>query len=89
MIKDNLKIYPYTSGGVGTSIARFLEGGVALGRNAEPKTPVLHEGTGFAINTIMPSDYNYYDMLDRLVQSQPATVLDPELMGPIAAIGIL
>jgi hypothetical protein len=27
-------------------------------------------------------------MLDRLVQSQPAAVLDPELMGPIAAIGI-
>ena len=27
-------------------------------------------------------------MLNRLVQSEPAAVLDPELMGPIAAIGI-
>lgn len=27
-------------------------------------------------------------MLDRLVQSEPAALLDPELMGPIAAIGI-
>ncbi len=88
VIKDHLRIYPYAPGGVGLSIARYLEGGVELGRNAEPKTPAYHEGTGLAVNTIPPSDYSYYEMLDRLVQSEPATVLDPELMGPIAAIGI-
>ena len=88
VIKDNLKIYPYAPGGVGLSIARYLEGGMELGRNAEPKTPVFHEGTGLAINTIPPNDYSYYEMLNRLVQAEPATVLDPELMGPIAAIGI-
>jgi len=88
VIKDNLKIYPYAPGGVGMSIARFLEGGVELGRTAEPKTPVFHEGTGLAMNTVPPNDYGYYEMLDRLVQSEPASVIDPELMGPIAAIGI-
>jgi hypothetical protein len=88
VIKDNLKIYPYAPGGVGLSIARYLEGGVELGRNAEPKTPVFHEGTGLSMNTIPPNDFSYYEMLNRLVQSEPATVLDPELMGPIAAIGI-
>ncbi|MFV0512252.1 MAG: DUF1254 domain-containing protein [Jhaorihella sp.] len=88
VVKDHLKIYPYSPGGAGLSIARFLEGGVELGRNAEAKAPVFHEGTGLAINTIPPSDYSYYEMLDRLVQSEPSTVLDPELMGPIAAIGI-
>lgn len=88
VIKANLKLYPYAPGGVGLSIARYLEGGVPLGRNAEPETPVFHEGTGLSINTIPPNDYSYYEMLDRLVQSEPATVLDPELMGPIAAIGI-
>ncbi|MCB1495374.1 MAG: DUF1254 domain-containing protein [Bauldia sp.] len=88
VIKSNLKIYPYAPGGVGMSIARFLEGGVGLGRNAEPKTPVFHEGTGLSINTIPPNDFTYYEMLDRLVQSEPAVVLDPELMGPIAAVGI-
>ncbi|MCB1402979.1 MAG: DUF1254 domain-containing protein, partial [Rhodobacteraceae bacterium] len=62
--------------------------GVELGRDAAPQTPVYHEGTGLAVNTIPPSDYSYYEMLDRLVQSEPATVIDPELMGPIAAIGI-
>lgn len=88
VVKDNMKIYPYAPGGVGMSIARFLEGGVQIGRNAEPKAPVFHEGTGLAINTVPPNDYSYYEMLNRLVQSQPATQLDPELMGPIAAIGI-
>ncbi len=88
VIKANLKIYPYASGGVGLPIARFLEGGIELGRNAEPKTPVFHEGTGLSINTIPPNNYSYYELLNRLVQSEPATVLDPELMGPIAAIGI-
>ncbi|WP_285671220.1 DUF1254 domain-containing protein [Paralimibaculum aggregatum] len=88
VIRENLKIYPYAPGGVGLPIARFLEGGVQLGRNAEPKTPVFHEGTGLSINTIPPNDFSYFEMLDRLVQSEPAAVLDPELMGPIAAIGI-
>ena len=88
VIKDHLKIYSYTPGGVGLSIARFLEGGVQLGQTAKPKSPVYHEGTGLSINTIPPNDFGYYEMLNRLVQSEPATVLDPELMGPIAAIGI-
>ncbi|WP_246270692.1 DUF1254 domain-containing protein [Hongsoonwoonella zoysiae] len=87
-IKATTKIYPYAPGGVGMSIARFLEGGVMLGRDAEPKAPVFHEGTGLAINTVPPSDYSYYEMLNDLVQAEPATALDPELMGPIAAIGI-
>lgn len=88
VIKSNLKIYPYAPGGVGLSIARYLEGGTQLGQDAKPQTPVFHEGSGLSINTIPPNDFSYYEMLNRLVQSEPATVLDPELMGPIAAIGI-
>ncbi|HMQ93228.1 MAG TPA: DUF1254 domain-containing protein [Amaricoccus sp.] len=88
-IKSTTKIYPYVEGGVGTSIAEFLEGGIKLAQDATPQTPVFHEGTGLAMNTVPPNDYSYYDMLNRLVQSEPATTLDPELMGPIAAIGII
>ena len=87
-IKAHTRLYPYAPGGVGLSIARYLEGGVELGRAAEPETPVWHEGTGRVMNTIPPSDASYYEMLDALVQSEPATALDPELMGPIAAVGI-
>ncbi len=87
-IKATTKLYPYAPGGVGMTIARFLEGGVMLGRNAEPKSPVFHEGSGLAFNTVPPNDFTYFEMLDDLVQAEPATTLDAELMGPVAAIGI-
>lgn len=87
-IKAETKLYPYSAGGVGMPVSRFLEGGVALGKNAEPQTPVFHEGSGLAFNTVPPNDDSYFTMLNELVQSEPATALDPELMGPVAAIGI-
>src|SRR5262249_4674607 len=34
-------------------------------------------------------DFSYYEMLNEVVQQEPATSLDPELMGPLAAIGII
>ena len=41
------------------------------------------------MNTVPPSDYSYFEMLNDVVQSEPATSLDPELMGSLAAIGIV
>ena len=41
------------------------------------------------MNTIPPNDFSYYEMLNEVVQQEPATSLDPELMGPLAAIGII
>ena len=41
------------------------------------------------MNTIPPNDFSYFEMLNEIVQQEPATSLDPELMGPIAAIGIV
>ena len=51
--------------------------------------PVFHEGTGKAFNTIPPSDFSFYEMLNEIVQREPATSLDAELMGSLAAIGIV
>jgi len=87
-VKSTIKLYPYTPGGLGTSIGKFLEGGQRLERLGEPKAPPFHEGTGLVVNTVPPNDYSYFEMLNDLVQAEPATSLDPELMGPIAAIGI-
>ena len=42
-----------------------------------------------AFSTIPPGDYRAYELLDSVVQQEPATALDPELMGPLAAIGIV
>ena len=41
------------------------------------------------MNTIPPNDFSYYEMLDALVQEQPATALKPEIGGQFAAIGIV
>lgn len=89
MIKKATKIYSYEVGGVGTSIAEFLAGKTKLGRVATPPLTVFHEGSGKVVNTIPPNDFHFYEMLNDVVQQEPATALDPELMGPLAAIGIV
>ncbi len=88
-VKKTLKIYPYTSGGLGTSIAEALTGKVGLERNPPiPETKFI-DVSGKSFNTIPPSDYTFYEMLDKLVQEEPTGTLDPELMGQIASIGIV
>ena len=54
-----------------------------------PPPTVFHEGSGKVMNTIPPNDFTFYEMLNEVVQQEPATSLDPELMGPVAAIGIV
>ena len=89
LIKKFTKIYPYEAGGAGTSVAEFLSGKAKLGRITPPPATVFHEGSGKVMNTVPPNDFSYFEMLNEAVQSEPATALDPELMGPIAAIGIV
>ncbi|MET4177523.1 hypothetical protein ABIB99_008647 [Bradyrhizobium sp. LA6.1] len=88
-IKKFTKVYPYEPGGVGTPIAEFLAGKAKLGRVTAPPTTVFHEGSGKVMNTIPPNDWTYFEMLNEVVQQEPATSLDAELMGPLAAIGII
>jgi hypothetical protein len=88
-IRKFTKIYPYEPGGVGTPIAEFLAGKARLGRVTPPPPTVFHEGTGKVMNTIPPNDWSYFELLNDVVQKEPTTALDPELMGPIAAIGIV
>jgi hypothetical protein len=89
LIRKYTKIYPYEAGGVGTSVAEFLSGKSRLGKVAPPRETVFHEGSGKVMNTIPPNDFSYYEMLNAIVQREPADALDPELMGPLAAIGII
>jgi hypothetical protein len=89
LIKSETRIYRYEPGGEGTSIAEFLSGGAKLARITTPPVPVFHEGSGVVMNTIPPNDFSFYESLNEVVQQEPATALDPELMGPLAAIGII
>jgi hypothetical protein len=88
-IKEQLKIYPYAAGGVGSSVGAFLTGRGPLGQPASPQSPRFVEGTGLAMNTVPPNDFGHYEMLDALVQLEPAEALDTELAGQFAAIGIV
>lgn len=88
LIKKTLKIYPYTPGGFGTSIATALEGEVKLAKNpAAPETKFV-EASGKAFNTIPPSDYTFFEMINENIQDEPADSYDVELAGQLAAIGI-
>jgi hypothetical protein len=88
-IRKFTKVYPYEAGGIGTPIADFLSGEAKLGKVTAPPATVFHEGTGKVMNTIPPNDFSYYEMLNEIVQQEPAESLDPELMGAVAAIGII
>jgi len=61
LIKDRLKIYPYTPGGYGTSIATALEGKVRLEVNPPIPPTKFVEASGKSFNTIPPNDFSYFD----------------------------
>lgn len=89
LIKRTLKIYPYTAGGVGTSIATALDGDVRLAKNPPVPATSFVEASGKAFNTIPPSDDGFFAMINENVQQEPATSYDVELAGQLAAIGIV
>jgi hypothetical protein len=90
LIRKTTRIYPYEEGGQGTSIAEFLSGKAKLAKIIPPPPPaVFHEGSGKVINTIPPNDFSAYELLNEVVQQEPATTIDAELMGSLAAIGIV
>lgn len=88
-IKRNMKVYPYQPGAFGTSIAQALEGIVRIA--GEPKIPETKfiEASGRSFNTIPPSDFRFFELINENVQNEPATSYDVELAGQLAAIGIV
>jgi hypothetical protein len=88
-IKKSLKIYPYTPGGSGTSIATALEGKVKLEVNPPVPATKFVEASGKSFNTIPPSDYSFFEMINANIQREPADSYNTELAGQLAAIGIV
>jgi len=41
------------------------------------------------MSTVMPNDAGFYEWLDEVVQQEPAGSFDPEVMGSVAALGIV
>lgn len=72
-IRETLKVYPYTPGGEGTPVADFLTGKAPLAPVKQPPATVFHEGSGKVMNTVPPNDWTFYEMLNEVVQREPAT----------------
>lgn len=89
LVKKTLKIYPYVPGGLGSSIGSYLNGKGSLGALSKPMSPKFIDGTSKVMNTIPPADYSYFEMLNEVIQTQPAGSIDPEIAGQCAAIGIV
>ena len=89
IIKDSIKFYPYTPGGVGSSIKTLLQGEVPMRPQAEVKPVRYIEGSGLAFNTIPPSDDTFFDLVKEFVQDEVEGAFEPEIMGALAAIGIV
>jgi len=89
LIRKTLKIYPYTPGGFGTSIATALEGKVRLEVNPPVAATKFVEASGKSFNTIPPSDFGFFETINANVQQEPADSYNPELAGQLAAVGIV
>jgi len=89
-IKDAevLAIYPYSPGGQGTAIGDYINGDAILGPPSKYKKAKQIDGTGITINTLPPSNYQHFVMLNEMIQEEPATAMNPEIGGFAAAIGI-
>lgn len=87
LLRASMRVYPYQVGGVGTPFAAFLRGEAPLGAVAPPPETVFHDSK--LVDTIPPCDFTYFEWLDEVVQQEPVGSLDPELMAPIATIGIV
>ena len=88
-IKSTMKVYPYAQGGAGTSVATLLKGGAPPAAPAKVPETVFVEGSGKAFNTVPPSDFGFFELMNEVVQDEPVGSTNPELMGQLAAIGIV
>jgi len=88
-IRNGLRVSPYVPGAQGTAVGSYLAGRAPLGAaKPVPKTHFV-EASGLAFNTVFPSDYGFWETIDELVQQEPPEAGNPELLGLLAAVGIV
>ena len=90
-IKSTLKIYPYDARRLRherRDAARGRPWACHSRRQQVPET-VFVEGSGKAFNTVPPSDFGFFELMNEVVQEEPAGSTNAELMGQLAAIGIV
>lgn len=56
---------------------------------ANPAATEFVNVSGKAFNAVFPNDLGYFQILDEIIQREPADAIGPEVRGEIAAIGIV
>ena len=88
-VKESFRVYPYAPGAEGTAIGTYLAGDGPLAADAEIPQTNFVECSGKAFNTIPPNDYSYWELINEVVQEEPAEAGDPEILGQLASLGIV
>lgn len=60
-----------------------------LGRKTNPPSMRFINGSGLYFNTIHSTDFNFFKEINTVIQEEPADAADPEILGQLAAIGIV
>jgi hypothetical protein len=89
VIRKGLRIYPYQPGAVGTSVATFLAGAAPFAATTEPGSTRFVDAVHTSFNTIPPSDDSYWDIINEVVQAEPADSGNPEILGLLNSVGIV
>jgi hypothetical protein len=88
-IRNGFRVSPYLPGAQGTAVGTFLAGDAPLGAAKPVPETRFVEGSGTSFNTIPPNDFTYWETVNSAVQREPAGAGEPELMGLLAAVGIV
>jgi hypothetical protein len=56
---------------------------------SNPAETTFQNVSNKAFNTVFPSDYSYFEILNEIIQEEPIDAIGPEVRGSIAAIGIV
>ena len=88
-IRNGVRVSRYAPGAQGTAVATFLAGNAPLGAPSDvPKTRFV-ESSGKSLNTVYPNDFGYWELVHELVQQERPGAADPDLLGLLAAVGIV
>jgi hypothetical protein len=89
VIRKGFRVSPYQPGAQGTAVSSFLAGEGPLGvAKPVPETNFVECSTR-EFNTLFPGDYGFWDHINELIQDEPPESGDPELLGLLAAVGIV
>ena len=59
-----------------------------LAKAANPPAMEFISGSGKSFNTVHANNFEFYEELHNVIEREPVEMLDPELRGLLASIGI-